>query len=66
MIEQSTPSTSTFIAKLEQRWRQGNFVCVGLDSDYDRIPTAVKSKSSIEEALCIFNRDIIDATHDLV
>ncbi len=66
MIKQPTPSTATFISKLEQRWRQGNFVCVGLDSDYDRIPAAVKSKGSVEEALFIFNRDIIDATHDLV
>lgn len=55
-----------FISKLEQCWKQGNFVCVGLDSDYNFIPTALKSKASVEEALYIFNRDIIDATHDLV
>lgn len=66
MIEQTTSSTATFISKLEQRWRQGTFVCVGLDSDYDRIPATVKSMGSVEEALFIFNRDIIDATHDLV
>jgi orotidine-5'-phosphate decarboxylase len=66
MIEQSTPSIATFIFKLEQRWRQGTCVCVGLDPDYDRIPTSVKSKRSVEEALFVFNRDIIDATHDLV
>jgi len=66
MIEQTTSSTATFISKLEQRWRQGTFVCVGLDSDYDLIPATVKSMGSVEEALFIFNRDIIDATHDLV
>ncbi len=66
MIEQPTASTSTFISKLEQCWQQGNFVCVGLDSDYDRIPAKVKSRGFVEEALFVFNRDIIDATHDLV
>src|SRR5256886_7845227 len=66
MIEQPTASTSTFISKLEQCWQQGNFVCVGLDSDYDRIPATVKGRGSVEEALFVFNREIIDATHNLV
>jgi orotidine-5'-phosphate decarboxylase len=57
---------STFIAQLEHRWRQDNFVCVGLDPAYEQLPTMVKSRGSIEEALFVFNRDIIDATHDLV
>src|ERR1700680_4002288 len=66
MIEQPVTSTSTFVSKLERCWQKGNFVCVGLDSDYERIPAVVKSRGSIEEALFVFNRDIIDATHDLV
>ncbi len=66
MIEQPVTSTPTFISKLEQGWQKGNFVCVGLDSDYDRIPAKVKSRGFVEEALFVFNRDIIDATHDLV
>src|SRR5713226_9764580 len=66
MIEQPVTSTATFVSKLERCWQQGNFVCVGLDSDYERIPAMVKSRGSIEEALFVFNRDIIDATHDLV
>jgi orotidine-5'-phosphate decarboxylase len=66
MDEQTGTSTPSFISKLEQCWQQGNFVCVGLDSDYDRIPASVKSMGSVEEALFVFNRDIIDATHDLV
>jgi orotidine-5'-phosphate decarboxylase len=41
-------------------------VCVGLDSGYDQIPEKVKSSGSPEEALFVFNRDIIDATYDLV
>ena len=57
---------STFIAKLEHGWKQDNFVCVGLDSAYEQLPAKVKSGSSIEKAIFVFNRDIIDATHDLV
>jgi orotidine-5'-phosphate decarboxylase len=57
---------TTFMKKLEERWQQDNFVCVGLDSDYDRLPIAVKKIGSVEEAQFAFNRDIIDATHDLV
>jgi len=59
-------ATTTFISLLEQRWRQSNFVCIGLDLDYDRLPTTVKGTGSVEEAFFVFNRDIIDATHDLV
>ena len=62
----SCPTPSTFISKLEHRWKQENFVCAGLDSAYEQLPTKVKSGRSIEEALFVFNRDIIDATHDLV
>src|SRR5437763_13731921 len=66
MIQQPAASTSTFISKLEQCWQKGNFVCVGLDSDYDRLPATVKSRGFVEEAVFVFNREIIDATHDLV
>ena len=65
-VASSELQNSTFIWKLEQCWKQGNFVCVGLDSDYDQLPAIVKSGGSIEEALFTFNRDIIDATADLV
>jgi orotidine-5'-phosphate decarboxylase len=58
--------TATFLSKLEYCWQQGNFVCVGLDSDYEQLPIAVKQSGSVEEALFVFNREIIDATHDLV
>jgi orotidine-5'-phosphate decarboxylase len=62
---QETP-ISPFVALLEQHWQRDNFVCVGLDSDYNSLPAAVKAKGSIEEGLFVFNREIIDATHDLV
>ncbi len=59
-------STDSFHALLARRWQRGNFVCVGLDVDYERIPGVVKLGSTREEALFVFNRDIVDATHDLV
>ncbi len=66
MTEQQETSTPTFVSRLEQCWKQDNFVCVGLDPDYNHIPESVKSLDSVEEALFVFNREIIDATHDLV
>src|SRR5437764_7012563 len=60
------PTTSTFIVKLERGWQQHNFVCVGLDADYDQLPSIIKTRQSVEDAIFHFNREIIDATHDLV
>jgi orotidine-5'-phosphate decarboxylase len=57
---------TTFIKKLEQCWQKDNLVCVGLDPDFDQLPTTVKNQRSVEEAMFTFNRDIIDATYDLV
>lgn len=62
----------TFYEKLQGQWDQLNFLCVGLDSDYGKIPEAYKlnsgglSPSSAEETIFTFNRDIIEVTHDLV
>ena len=66
MTGQQEASTPTFVSQLEQCWKQDNFVCVGLDSDYNHIPESVKSLDSVEETLFVFNRAIIDVTHDLV
>ena len=57
---------SEFVAKLENRWQQGNFVCVGLDSDFAQIPQALKGAASVENVMAGFNQEIVDATHDLV
>jgi orotidine-5'-phosphate decarboxylase len=59
-------SENTFITKLEQCWRLGKFVCVGLDPEYDRLPESLKASRSMEDTLFVFAHDIIDATHDLV
>ncbi|HLZ62689.1 MAG TPA: orotidine-5'-phosphate decarboxylase [Ktedonosporobacter sp.] len=64
MIEQQI--SSTFYSSLERLWRDGNFVCVGLDPEYERLPAVVTGTGSVEEALFLFNREIVDATHDLV
>jgi orotidine-5'-phosphate decarboxylase len=59
-------STMTFITKLEACWQRDNFVCVGLDSDYEQVPDVIKAGRPVEDALFHFNCEIIDATHDLV
>src|SRR5690349_15106934 len=57
---------TTFLAKLERHWQQRKFVCVGLDPEYGRLPAVLKKQGTIEEAVFSFNREIINATHDLV
>lgn len=59
-------STMTFVAKLEHCWQAGTLVCVGLDPDYAQLPASIKQDRTVEEALYVFNREIIAATHDLV
>ena len=63
---QQPTSNATFIKKLESCWQRDNFVCVGLDSDYEELPDVIKAGRPVEDALFHFNREIIDATHDLV
>ena len=66
---QETPK-SEFVAKLERLWERGNFVCVGLDSDYDLIPESIKEIKSYKNDgiydIGHFNCEIVKATHDLV
>jgi len=57
---------SEFVAKLENRWSQGNFVCVGLDTDYTQMPESAKGSGLISDDIYRFNAEIIDATADLV
>jgi len=54
----------SFKGKLDLLWNQNKFVCVGLDSDLDKIPKSVKGKAG--ERIFKFNKAIIDATYDLV
>lgn len=50
---------------LQGRWKRGNFLCVGLDSELERIPKSALN-GSVHESILTFNKAIIDATHDLV
>jgi orotidine-5'-phosphate decarboxylase len=72
--------SGTCLERLRARWQNaGTFLCVGLDSDFDRLPPPVQRNhttmlgleddrqgAQIEGALVTFNEAIIDATADLV
>lgn len=54
----------SFQKKIDQITQKNNsLVCVGLDSDINKLPESVKQK---ENSQFEFNKTIIDATHDLV
>lgn len=55
----------SFLTKLKAKWNEGKFVSVGLDSDFSKLPNSLKHLPQ-EEAIYEFNKQIIDATHDLV
>lgn len=66
-------SENNFISKLESRWQksqQNTAVCIGLDSEFAKIPLGLKNSAatdgSISSIITRFNQEIIDATHDLV
>ncbi|HBE79283.1 MAG TPA: orotidine-5'-phosphate decarboxylase [Firmicutes bacterium] len=52
---------ANFNQLLQSRWSQGHFLCVGLDSDYQKLPTCIKT-TAIADSLIHFNREIIEAT----
>jgi len=53
----------TFQQKLDRQMEKTNsLVCVGLDSDHERLPAHLTGRN----AMFRFNKAIIDATHDLV
>ncbi len=64
--------TRNFMDLLKGRWDQGFYSCVGLDSAVERIPqdfhvaepAILGSQSSSPQFL--FNKAIVDATHDIV
>ena len=54
----------SFIEKLINCWNQNNsLVCVGIDPDLSRLPSHFEKNT---ESIFEFNKEIIDATHDLV
>jgi orotidine-5'-phosphate decarboxylase len=57
--------TETFMQKLDARFSEGKFVCVGLDPDLNKIPTSHNRKYKfIEDSIFEFNKAIIDTTAD--
>ncbi|MEK7644988.1 MAG: orotidine-5'-phosphate decarboxylase [Patescibacteria group bacterium] len=56
---------STFREKLETLWAQGKSVCVGLDSELEKIPEHIRQES-VFSSLYRFNAAIVDATKDVV
>src|SRR3990172_907407 len=60
----SQQHNDSFFELVATRWHGFNTViCVGLDSDYSRIPESIKRRSrDPEQSLARFNRDIVDAT----
>lgn len=56
-----------FMEMLSRLWGKGRFLCVGLDSAYDKIPTCCRETTvGSLSALFRFNRAIIGTTHNLV
>ena len=50
---------------LEKLWDQKKFLCIGLDSDVEKIPEAIQQDST-SRTIVAFNRAIIDTTKDIV
>jgi len=56
---------------LEAQWSRGNFVCVGLDSEFGKIPESMHRKRhdcevDFANTIVAFNKKIVEATHDIV
>lgn len=49
---------------LNAQWDAGRFLCVGLDTDFEKIPEAARM-TGVRESIVNFNRAIIDATKDI-
>lgn len=60
-------NTRNFREMLEIQWSRGNFVCVGLDSEFSKIPETLKrNRDDIANIIVAFNCAIVEKTKDLV
>lgn len=64
-------SDRNFREMLENQWSRGNFVCVGLDSEFGKIPKSAHQSGnecevSVPNTVVAFNIAIVEATKDLV
>lgn len=69
--EDSDMNNRNFRQMLEDQWSRGNFVCVGLDSEFNKIPESARRSGneyevSVFNTIVAFNRAIVEATKDLV
>lgn len=53
---------TNFFSLLEGQWDFGKFVCVGLDTDYSKIPPGVRARVSKGAAIEKFNQIIVSVT----
>lgn len=60
-----TPQDRHFRQLLEERWSAGKFVCIGLDTDPDKVPEVVVREPDDPHAFLAFNKAIIEATGDI-
>lgn len=51
-----------FKKKVQKKWKEKKYLCIGLDPVLDKIPKSIKGKDKVFQ----FNRAIIDATADIV
>lgn len=63
-------SIRNFRTLLEAQWSRGNFVCVGLDSEFSKIPEfshclGSESDSSVTNTIVAFNKAIVKSTMDI-
>lgn len=58
-------SNRNFRALLENQWDRENFACVGLDSEFGKIPESARW-DGVASTIVQFNRTIVEATNDLV
>ncbi len=57
----------TFIGKLQLAWESsGSLLCVGLDPNWEKLPTHLKNDDAGSNTIFEFCKQIVDATHDLV
>lgn len=64
-------SDRNFRQMLEAQWSRSNFVCVGLDSEFSKIPESARRSGnecevSVANTIVGFNRAIVEATRDIV
>lgn len=62
-------SSRNFTSLLKERWVSANsLLCVGLDSEYRKLPEVIKDiyPGAVDQAIFAFNKEIVDATYDVV